>query len=284
METIVKSVFENIQQEIAKELQNSRHTIHLAVAWFTDPELYTILCEKAKQGLVVILFTISDDINLLKSQIDFEKLKKAGGHVYLVETKDEKMHHKFCVIDNKTVITGSYNWTHKAKVNDENIVILKNNAGCVNQFMMQFYELFRKYVKDINKLNADMLEEQSKIDYAELNYRDEDVICTVGEFLTACHVYDSVNIVDESLEDYIGTKYYGPPLMIYFSPTNVKNKEHSWQMKISKSLEDAIANGAIDEKQLWDRETIEKHDQKCLIVKGITPKGVEYWYIVPPKE
>lgn len=33
------------------------------------------------------------------------------------------MHHKFCVIDLRTVIHGSYNWTNKAQWNKETISI-----------------------------------------------------------------------------------------------------------------------------------------------------------------
>jgi hypothetical protein len=36
------------------------------------------------------------------------------------------MHHKFCVIDHRIVITGSYNWTNNAEKNDENIVIVED--------------------------------------------------------------------------------------------------------------------------------------------------------------
>jgi len=36
------------------------------------------------------------------------------------------MHNKFCVIDSKTVVTGSYNWTKKAQSNYENITIIKD--------------------------------------------------------------------------------------------------------------------------------------------------------------
>jgi len=33
------------------------------------------------------------------------------------------MHHKFCIIDLKTVIHGSYNWTNKARWHNETISI-----------------------------------------------------------------------------------------------------------------------------------------------------------------
>ena len=38
------------------------------------------------------------------------------------------MHNKFCVIDNQTVITGSYNWSSNAEFkNEENISIIRDN-------------------------------------------------------------------------------------------------------------------------------------------------------------
>ena len=36
---------------------------------------------------------------------------------------DKLMHNKFCIIDNDLVITGSYNWTFKARLNDENVIV-----------------------------------------------------------------------------------------------------------------------------------------------------------------
>ena len=54
------------------------------------------------------------------------------------------MHHKFCIIDFKEVLHGTYNWTNNAQYNDEDIEIDKNESTVV-KFMNRFNELLAKY-------------------------------------------------------------------------------------------------------------------------------------------
>ncbi len=60
------------------------------------------------------------------------------------------MHNKFAIIDELVVITGSYNWTHKAQRNKENIVII-NKTEIVKEYLHEFGELLvlsRPYNRD----------------------------------------------------------------------------------------------------------------------------------------
>jgi len=54
------------------------------------------------------------------------------------------MHNKFCVIDGKHVITGSYNWTHRAKSNDENITVFSDNPEIASRFLKEFDDMQEK--------------------------------------------------------------------------------------------------------------------------------------------
>ena len=66
---------------------------------------------------------------------DFKRIPKVG--VY-----ENIMHHKFCVIDLKTVIHGSYNWTKKSKWNKETITI-EQNRELAEEFASKFVELMK---------------------------------------------------------------------------------------------------------------------------------------------
>ena len=46
-----QAYFENIKQVIAEHLEAAERSIFVAVAWFTDKDLYDILCRKARAGL-----------------------------------------------------------------------------------------------------------------------------------------------------------------------------------------------------------------------------------------
>ncbi|UZJ63204.1 phospholipase D-like domain-containing protein [Sphingobacterium sp. KU25419] len=53
------------------------------------------------------------------------------------------MHNKFCVIDLKTVIHGSYNYTNKANFNNESISI-ETSRQIAEQYASQFIKLYNE--------------------------------------------------------------------------------------------------------------------------------------------
>jgi len=55
------------------------------------------------------------------------------------------MHNKFCVIDRNVVITGSYNWSRKAQLNNENITVTKGDYELSLQFVNEFNRLVEHY-------------------------------------------------------------------------------------------------------------------------------------------
>ena len=138
-----QSYFDNIQQELADELKQARHTIFAAVAWFTDYTLLGILENKARKGVSVQLVISAHDFN---EHDRYKTLSDLGGEIYVVGSKDiagfDFMHNKFCVIDYKTVITGSYNWTKNANSNEENIVII-NDSKVARQYSTKCVELIQ---------------------------------------------------------------------------------------------------------------------------------------------
>ena len=132
-----EAVFENIAERIQQEINKAQKSIFIAVAWFTNKNLYNELVNKAKAGCRVYLIISNDDINN-NSSIDFERLKTSSSKVYKIGNGDtELMHNKFCVIDYNTVITGSYNWSYKAENNFENVIITSNDTSLAEQFISE---------------------------------------------------------------------------------------------------------------------------------------------------
>ena len=140
-----EAVFENIADRIHQEIGKAQKSIFIAVAWFTNKNIFSEILSKAKSGCNVSLIISNDAINL-NSQIDFSELDKYNSKCFKVGNGDtELMHNKFCVIDFSTVITGSYNWSYKAETNFENIIVNYNDTSLAEQFISEFNQIKKQY-------------------------------------------------------------------------------------------------------------------------------------------
>ncbi|MDF1663348.1 MAG: phospholipase D-like domain-containing protein [Planctomycetota bacterium] len=111
--------FRRIRELCLAEIEAARFTIWIAVAWFTNRNLFESLVNKNKSGVNIQLIIIDDEINR-NTGFDFEahfetyRIKPSGrfGNI---------MHHKFVVFDLNSAIHGCYNWTNKAPHNKEDV-------------------------------------------------------------------------------------------------------------------------------------------------------------------
>lgn len=143
-----QAYFEDIEKHILTELDKAEQSISVAVAWFTNANLYNKLCEKRGRGLTIELMLLDDEINR-SSSIDFTRLETIGGRVYRVGNIEDGtlMHNKFCIIDHSTVINGSYNWSYKARSNHENITVSYQAGPLAVQFLNEFGRLKLLYFR-----------------------------------------------------------------------------------------------------------------------------------------
>ena len=136
-----EAVFENIAERIQQEIRKAQKTIFIAVAWFTNKNLFNELVNKARSGCTVSLI-ISNDVINFNSSIEFEQLLVGKSRVYKIGNGEtELMHNKFCVIDHSSVITGSYNWSYKAENNFENVIITSSDTTLAEQFIYEFNKI-----------------------------------------------------------------------------------------------------------------------------------------------
>jgi phosphatidylserine/phosphatidylglycerophosphate/cardiolipin synthase-like enzyme len=122
-------------KEILDRLNSAGESIELAMYQLTSRELSNALAQAVRRGVTVRVFLDGENAEEYYSKTDF--LKKNGVFVKL-EKGEGLMHNKFCVIDTKTVITGSYNWTVSADLkNDENVIIIESDK-IANIYRKQF--------------------------------------------------------------------------------------------------------------------------------------------------
>lgn len=142
---MVKHYSNNIQNIIQGELFAASQSIKIAVAWFTNDLLFQPLLLKLATGVKIDLILNKDEINI-SSSINFDLFVQQGGNLYWNES-NRLMHDKFCIIDDRVVITGSYNWTNKAEVNYESISVFTDEQDTVADYKTRFQALSRNFVR-----------------------------------------------------------------------------------------------------------------------------------------
>ena len=123
-------------------LTEAEKSIYFLAFSFTSDDLGQIIRTQAENGLDVAGVMDADQV---KSNIgtEYDPFKQAGLKVF-VDGNKGLMHHKTMIIDDRVVITGSYNFTRSAETrNDENLVVLYNPA-IANFYMEEFNRIYNQ--------------------------------------------------------------------------------------------------------------------------------------------
>lgn len=162
-----QSFFKSTNGLIAETLKNSANSVDLALFVFSDQDIANVL-EKRHQNGVKIRALIdksfafqyySEGLDLLgvalmrkckeeKNNNPWQQPINTVGISNLPQ--GDKLHHKFAVIDEIKVITGSHNWSASANhVNDETLLII-NNYDVAKHFKREFDRLYDNSILGIS--------------------------------------------------------------------------------------------------------------------------------------
>lgn len=134
-----KSRFESGINRILDLVREADKSVQVAIFSFTHEELGDELVKADIRGINVSVLIERKQRNVQKSQ--YTRLKDFGLNI-LVDGNKYNMHHKFIIIDNKIVITGSPNYSYSGfNRNDENMVII-HNKNLARDFRREFDRLF----------------------------------------------------------------------------------------------------------------------------------------------
>lgn len=109
---------------ILPEIEKAQDYIYLSMFLITNNKITKSLIDAHNRGVEIKM--IIDAHHALQPYTKHEKLREAGVSVK-VEDWAGKMHAKTVIIDDKTIISGSANWTYSAfRHNDENLLVFRN--------------------------------------------------------------------------------------------------------------------------------------------------------------
>lgn len=132
----------NTAEHILSILENAQHSIYFAAFAFTRDDFAQALVERAQAGVTVrgVFETRQVDAG---SSGAYERLDRAGLPV-LLDGNRYTMHHKFFVVDEQIVVTGSYNFSNAAEENNNENVLIIHSREIAGQYAQEFTKVWRK--------------------------------------------------------------------------------------------------------------------------------------------
>ncbi len=129
------------QKAILDRLKAATKSIRVTAFSFTDTAMANVLKAKNKEGLAV--HGVFETRNNGGLGAEYEGLKRAGVDI-LQDGNCYILHTKMLILDDKTVVTGSYNYSDAAnRTNDENLLIIDDPTLAKN-YITEFNRIYKQ--------------------------------------------------------------------------------------------------------------------------------------------
>lgn len=126
---------------IIAQLNQALRDVKICVFTISDDQITDAIITTHKKGVQIQVITDNDKMEDEGS--DIEQLADEGIPVKIDNTPNH-MHHKFMVVDERALLTGSYNWTRSAaRYNHENILLTKETS-VIRSYLKEFSQLWKE--------------------------------------------------------------------------------------------------------------------------------------------
>ena len=129
---------------IITAINGAQSSLKVCVFTISDDRITRAILQAHRSGVAVKVLT--DNEKLYDKGSDIRELVQAGVPVRVDNTANH-MHHKFAIMDNQTVLTGSYNWTRSAALYNHENLIVTNEKTMVADFCQEFDRLWPQMVQ-----------------------------------------------------------------------------------------------------------------------------------------
>ncbi len=204
---------------ISKTLSTATHTVDMALFDFSEQRLASILEKGHQQGVQVRALIdsrfayrdYSEGLDMLGVALSKKCKYEANNRPWQnpISTmgvpqlpKGDVLHHKFGIIDEQTVITGSHNWSEAANSNNDETLLVINSPMVAAHFQRQFGRLYAKAVLGVPRAVQQKIQAQKQQCPQVVEATDRNAPTTLAV----------VNLNTASLEELVTLPGVGPKL------------------------------------------------------------------------
>lgn len=169
----------------------ARKKIRIAVAWINFEQYADILLQLNDKGVKIKILINEDNNNHRQDEI-IAALNEKGIKIRLVKFSGI-MHHKFCIVDEKICLFGSFNWTDSANLRNIEDLNICDEPSLIFKYILEFRALWELSKTDIKLLRNPEKCPNCKSNIINILLMNEDGYHTKLETLHKCDCGQSIS-------------------------------------------------------------------------------------------
>jgi phosphatidylserine/phosphatidylglycerophosphate/cardiolipin synthase-like enzyme len=135
------SPYDNVETVVVNRLDGAKEYVKCSLYGITNKKITETLIKKISEGVSVMLCL--DKIQSSGGSSKHKELEKAGADV-VIKKSSVLEHNKFCVIDGKIVIMGSWNFSANAQKQDNSTVEITACSNIIDKFEAAFERIYNR--------------------------------------------------------------------------------------------------------------------------------------------
>jgi phosphatidylserine/phosphatidylglycerophosphate/cardiolipin synthase-like enzyme len=146
---------------VVRELSRAKSSVRIQAYSFTSAPIAKAIIDAKKRGVTVE--AVLDKSNRTDKYSAATFLKNQGCDV-LIDAKHAIAHNKIMIIDDKVILTGSFNFTKNAEENNaENLLVIRDQPKLVEKYLANF-RLHQKHSEPYQGLGTSAVTEEKTED------------------------------------------------------------------------------------------------------------------------
>lgn len=130
---------------VREALQQAERSVDVAIFTFTRKSIAEALIHAASQGARVRMKIDAEQAAFEYTKVLLERMAAAGIRIERITMPEGRhMHHKFAIVDRRQVITGSFNWTRRASLENWENAVLIHSKPIAARFQEQWEQVGSK--------------------------------------------------------------------------------------------------------------------------------------------
>jgi phosphatidylserine/phosphatidylglycerophosphate/cardiolipin synthase-like enzyme len=135
------SPYDNVETVVVNRFNGAEEYVKCSLYGITNKKITETLIKKMSEGVSVMLCL--DKIQSSGSSSKHKELEDAGADI-VIKKSSVLEHNKFCVIDGKTVIMGSWNYSANAQKQDNSMVEITACGNIIGKFEDAFERIYNR--------------------------------------------------------------------------------------------------------------------------------------------